>query len=450
MAKGQNRRQLLYTLLGGIVAMAMVLPAQAPARSGQLDSSFGTRGRAVVALDLGDPRFWYFSKVHAARTRGGGIVVAGDNLVVRFSSDGQVDKGFAEKGILHTEAHGGEGFQLNGLAVDPLGRIVVAGSKSSPGSLKVMVLRFTPNGVPDPSFGSDGAVVTDFGIQLLPDSGSLDQVLLSVAGMALDAKGRIVVSGSALRAVNYCTEEGAFVGRLTSNGNIDPSFGAGGAVVYDASTMHSADGLVVQQPGAPFFFGWDGYCHGDTETHPFLVNRLNIDGSPDTGFGQNGQVVVNEYPSAIALDRLGRVLVLQKHSLLRLLPSGVTDRNFGKSGTAATFLRGKWSGWDGLAVTHNGDVLVTGHQVHFFGKSQPRRRLVLAHLNPHGALDRSFGDVGIVREHLGRPSNMVGRQVLLDGNDRAIVVGSIRNRRLSTGEGVALFRYELSTSANAE
>jgi uncharacterized delta-60 repeat protein len=438
-----RNRKLFHGLLCSVVVMAIALPSQAPARSGRLDSNFGTRGKVVVALDFGDPRFWYAVRVQASHMLDGGIVVAGDNLVLRFLPSGRIDRRFAQGGILRIESGGGQGFELSDLAVDPSGRIVVAGTSRPPqGAQEAMILRFKPSGMADTSFGEDGAVVTDFGVKPLPD-GSLERASLRVTGVAVDAGGRIAVSGSALRAQFYCAEQGGFVGRLTADGNVDPSFGTDGSIVYEGSIMHSADGLVLDSSGAPLFFGWDGYCHGGTDTYSLFVNRLSINGSPDAGFGQEGQVAVNEYPRQIALDRSGRILVLQRHNLVRLLPSGATDGSFGKDGATAALLPGMWSGWDDLAVTRNGGVLVTGHQVHFFGKPEPRRRLVLARLNPHGELGRSFGNAGIARTRFGRPSNTVGRQVLLDGKGHAIVVGTVRNRKLSTGEGLALFRYEL-------
>jgi len=441
---GRNRDSLLTGLLCGILLMAVALPSRVLASSGQLDRSFGSRGRVVADIEFGNPRFWYAVKVRALHLPDDGILVAGNNLMLRYLSDGRLNKRFGEGGVLRVDTVEGQEFELSGLAIDSEGRIIVAGtSLGPPGAQKAAVFRFTSSGVLDPSFGGgDGSVVTDFGVQPLPN-GSMEHAPLLVTGVAVDGSDRVVLSGAAIRAHFSCTEEGGFVGRLTAAGSVDPSFGANGVILYDASILHSAEGLVLDRSGAPFFFGRDGYCHGDGSPSPNLINRRDTNGLPDNGFGQEGQVVVSEYPRGLAVDRWGRIVVLQVQSLLRLLPSGALDRSFGQNGRAATSLRGEWSGWDGLAVDRNGGVLVTGHEARYFGGAEPRRRLALSRLTPSGTLDRSFGDAGMVRTPLGSPSNTVGRQVLLDGRGHAIVVGIARNRRLSSGEALVLLRYEL-------
>jgi hypothetical protein len=58
-------------------------------------------------------------------------------------------------------------------------------------------------------------------------------------------------------------------------------------------------------------------------------------------------------------------------------------------------------------------------------------------------LDRDFGRAGIVRTRFGGFSDTVGRQVLLDGKGHAIVAGTVSDEELRTGEGLALYRYDL-------
>ncbi len=449
--RGERRR--CSGLLCGlcVIAIAMVgSPSGAFAEAGQLDPTFGARGKTISALDFGEPRFWYDVKVQATLAPGGRILVSGDNLVLRYLSNGHLDTTFGEGGSLRIENVQGRSFTLAALKVDPKGRIVVVGTtETSPGT-QAAILRFGPNGAPDPDFGGgDGIVVTDFGIRPLPDgsNGSVEKVSLSATGVDVDANGRIVVSGSALRAAFYCAEFGAYVGRLDPQGNVDPSFGDGGVVVYEASSMHSADGLTLDSLGAPLFFGWDGYCHGDSGEHPILVDRLDASGSPSPAFGKEGQVTVDDYPRAIAFDPSGRILILEATDVQRLLPSGALDRSFGSSGTTTILLPGNRSGLSDLETARNGSVILVGTEARYFRRADraaPRRRLVVARLGPRGVLDQRFGREGLVNAaRFGRHSNAVGRRVLLDGKGHAIVAGTVRDRQLSTGQGLALYRFDL-------
>ncbi len=54
-----------------------------------------------------------------------------------------------------------------------------------------------------------------------------------------------------------------------------------------------------------------------------------------------------------------------------------------------------------------------------------------------------LGRGGVARFAYGKPSNVSGRGVLLNRDGEATVVGLVRNQRLPTGQGVALFRFQL-------
>lgn len=70
-----------------------------------------------------------------------------------------------------------------GVVRDPRGRLVVAGTASSPGGSDIALARYLPNGRLDPSFGAGQTVTRDLGG---------DE---QVRDIALDSRGRIVVAG---------------------------------------------------------------------------------------------------------------------------------------------------------------------------------------------------------------------------------------------------------------
>ncbi len=92
---------------------------------------------------------------------------------------------FGSGGKVTTDFSGFDGAAA--LALQPDGKVVVAGS-SSPfvGNANFALARYNPDGSLDPTFGSGGTVITDFG-------GNGD----GAAALALQPDGKIVVAGSA-------------------------------------------------------------------------------------------------------------------------------------------------------------------------------------------------------------------------------------------------------------
>ena len=443
-----------------LTGLATVAPApQAFASAGRLDQTFGVHGRAMTAFEFGDPAYYSEVKVHAALTPDNRIVVSGNGLVLEYLANGRLNGNFGEAGRLGVERVAGAPFELNALASDAAGRIVVAGTIEKEGDASAAVLRFTPTGAPDPSFGGgDGVVVTDLGVppvELGPSHGLVDDV--HVNSMAVDRSGRIVVSGSAIRGSSYCGAAwGAYVARLTGDGDLDPGFGNGGVVVYEAEQPTSADGLVLENGEVPLFFSRGGGCRSE---QGFLVNRLSPAGSLDMSITQE-ESALKWNPKALALDGAGRIVLLtqpfaarngfsgQKKSsvvLARLLRSGAVDRSFGRNGEATLRIPGPQSDLNDLAATRNGGLLLVGTEIHS-APGHPgllRRQLVVGRTGRHGALDKRFGAKGLTRTLFGRGSETIGSRILLDGRGHAIVAGMVRSQKLTTGQGLALFRYDL-------
>jgi len=398
----------------------------------------------VATLDFGDPRFWYGVKVHAVETPTGKLLVSGNNRILRYTRGGRLDRSFGSNGVLAVTNADGTPFALTGIAVDSENRIVVVGNSEPFG--RAAILRFEPDGAVDTSFGGgDGTVLTDFGISTVPDPGSCSSCpLLDASEVAVDSHDRIVVSGSALRAVHYCTAPAAYVGRLDAAGNVDTDYGSKGAVVYGTDRMHSADGLLLDRSGGAFSYGWDGYCHGDASEPEILVSHLDGSGAPFAGFGSDGLTPVGDYPKRLALDRFNHLFVLERSALARLRPDGKLDRSFGERGVVKVGLPGKWSGLTGIDVTPTGGAVVTG-RITSYAKSHanPTRRLVLARIGARGRLDTSFGPGGLRTVAFGPGSNALGRDVLLDGRGHAVVAGMVQSKTLPAGEALVLWRFLL-------
>lgn len=437
-----------------IAATCLLLPAVASAKQPvglDRDRTFGHHGRAIAALDFGPPRFWYAVRVYSAITQQGDVLVVGTNSdgvgaqMVRFLPDGKPDVAFGRNGILRIDAVDDSEFQLTDMTVDSQGRIILAGNSGSPEHAVLMRLR--PNGSPDAHFGGgDGVASPEFGIPQMrvspiePEPPRDSPVF--VGSIDIDTDGRIIVAGSAARFEGgYCLViRSGMVGRLTSDGSVDTTFGSGGTVVYEPDVIDSVPGLALDRSGAPIIWGQGENCR--TPTKDWQITRLSPEGQADLTFGQEGHVWLAGGPDDIAVDRFGRTLFLEPDSVHRLLPSGRLDPHFGHNGGVALRLNGKWSGFHSLAVTPNGGVLATGVQVHHHKPATPQRRLVLASLTAGGKPMQGFGTSGIVKLRSGLRINAAGRQVMTEAKGRVIVVGTIRDPRLATGQGIVLYRFD--------
>jgi uncharacterized delta-60 repeat protein len=234
----------------------------------------------------------------------GKILVAGNSLVAanfdavvyRLGPDGSDDWTFNVNGRVAIDSGGGEG--ANAVAPTPDGRIVVAGvTADATGKSDAAIYRLSPTGALDPTFNGTGTSAIDGGG-------------FEVAhALALQPDGRIVVGGST--TVNAT----ATVYRVSPNGALDPGFGRDGAVRLDDGKDAFAYGLALQPDGKIVVAGSSTVSgNGDA-----VVHRLNANGSMDAGFGRAGRVGIddggNEYPYAVALQADGKIVVAGETSL---------------------------------------------------------------------------------------------------------------------------------------
>ena len=142
--------------------------------NGTLDTGFGTDGR--VTTDFGGR---YEVARSVALQWDGKIVVAGgsviglfnDFAVARYLSDGTLDASFGTGGKVITKfenrpdgmAPGEVSADAKSVAVQPDGKIVVAGYANIEGEEDFALVRYNANGTLDATFGSGGKVITDFG-----------------------------------------------------------------------------------------------------------------------------------------------------------------------------------------------------------------------------------------------------------------------------------------------
>jgi len=178
-------------------------------------------------------------------------------VLVRFNPDGTLDEGFGDAGQALQPTPG----YINGIALQPDGKIVAAGTTNGRGPQarkRLTVSRFLTDGGLDPSFGDGGLARfrTTRGTQ--------------VNAVALDQAGRIVAAGapsvpsdcSFQNGGIVCSTDGFLVFRLTSRGRLDTSFGTSG---LETTTFGPAPGRgadVALDPGGRILVA--GSSHDET------------------------------------------------------------------------------------------------------------------------------------------------------------------------------------------
>jgi len=326
-------------------------------QAGTLDTTFGKKG--IVTTDSSEAKTVFTS---SAVQKDGKIVVAGyifngtnyDFAVLRYNTDGSLDKTFSSDGIQVTDI----GFldnRANAVAIQTDGKIVLAGYASNGTNNDFAVARYNNDGSLDKSFSSDGIQTTDFGgnepaqsIALQTDGkivvagsyalarynadGSLDATFgnngkqipnCNVTTVKLQKDGKIVVAGSVTTPEEYGGDGFLAVGRYNSDGSIDSSFSEDGILTAGVSNFFSDDpaygsnikatSLYIQNDNKIIVGASGGYYERGTRNFHLCIARLNSDGSFDTSFAGDGTQIGyfknNSDDASVAVQDNGKILV---------------------------------------------------------------------------------------------------------------------------------------------
>lgn len=352
---------------------------------GSLDASFGSNGKQTVTLGSQEDDDAYAAAVQPD----GKIIVAGSaangNMLalLRYNADSSTDLSFGSNGLATLVVGNGNDVP-NRIQFQPDGKIVVAGyANDSTGNSHFAVARFTTNGLPDATFGTAGQVVTSvaiedeaFGAGILPD-------------------GKIVLGGfsaSSASAINFAAV------RYTTNGVPDSSFGfagrttanvGGGTLDIGYAMALQPDGKILLAGGAGFGTA-PGFSAGGQAYVALL--RLNTNASIDTSFASGGSVITQvgadnyDYATSLTLQPDGKILVAgvsQNHAFdqfftLRYNGDGSVDDSYGTNGSALiSFGSGTNELAYGLALDSTGRAVLAGDAGGVFGVAR-----VLGDLQP--------------------------------------------------------------------
>jgi uncharacterized delta-60 repeat protein len=418
--------------MAGAVTAGGIAAAASTALPGSLDTSFGTGGTVVTDLtSLG------LSPValNAIVAPNGDIVVSGAFGLARYLPTGQLDRSFGSGGIA-AAAGGLTGIQSTGVAIQPDGKIILAGSKTDPAASpasasEIAVTRYNANGTPDTGFGTGGVVGTEV---FTPPVGGTSAAALAVL---VQPDGKILVGGGAETFVPVRTpvSEG-FVARYNPAGSLDTSFGTGGETVLTA--MPQVVGLGLDAAGD--IFALPSSLQGqpaEAELSPAgtrdgMVAATALATVSAGGFGAalvpaGGQFVTSVEVPLNRHDTMSDIAV-DRYTAAGTLAVASPDFNF--VGTAGSFRDSPGA----VAVAANGDVIVGGDHAGSTGNPV----FGLAAVSPNGTLDPSFGNGGTVTTTLQGDDGIAALASQPDG--KIVAVGVSINT--STGHAfLALARY---------
>jgi uncharacterized delta-60 repeat protein len=332
-------------------------------------SAFDSASEVLVQSD---------SKIVAVGMVGG---AGGRFGVTRYDDTGKLDTGFSGDGKANTNFTTGLDAAF-AAEFNADGNIVAAGRAGGRGG-RFALVRWTPSGALDPTFGGgDGKVVTNF-------TAGDDFAY----GIAIQADGKIVAVGRAGGSGGVMA-----LARYESDGDLDTTFGNLGRVTTNFTKGDDrADEVAIDTngdiivAGSANYFGLDGR---------FALARYDFEGAPITAFSGDGRLTTNFTPS---FDGAFAVTIQADHSIVaagqagsdlgmaRYSSTGVLDTGgFGTNGKVTTSFSRGTDYADDVAIDYAGRILVAG-AANFFG---PNSRFALARYETAGVLDPNFSGDG--------------------------------------------------------
>ena len=330
-----------------------------------------------------------------------------------------------------------------GVVVEEDGRIVVGGTTNEfiPGSGLALVA-YRHDGTLDPTFGTGGIVITQFG----------STVTASGAALAADHQGRLVQLGVYVDSV--AAKEQFVLVRYRRNGTLDPTFGTGGIVLSDfGAQIKAVSAIAIQHDGRIVVAGAVFLPTSPSGANAALA-RYESDGALDASFGTGGHAFTDlggsfkQQFQAVAIQHDGKIVAAGQTTstgqlsfvVARYDREGALDPTFASGGIAATSFGGG-SGAGGIAVQRDGKILVVGSGAAAVGDPLG---FALARYDSLGALDPTFGVGGQVISVF--PVGSAGATaVRLDRCGRAVLVGDIDSSAIGHG-AFAVVRYETDGS----
>ncbi|MFN8301458.1 MAG: T9SS type A sorting domain-containing protein [Saprospiraceae bacterium] len=373
---------------------------------GRPDLTFDIDGKKTVNFGNGQEIAYAAALLPDGRSVVAGFAGPGgleDFAVARLMPDGLPDLSFAGTGRATFDFNFGMDYAYSVL-YQPDGKTVLAGYTSPDGfESDFALIRLLPDGQPDPDFGTDGRVVQSFS---------------TVSDLIFDAKlqpdGKIVVAGQAY-AEDFSSD--FIVARYRPDGTLDSTFADNGVALLNLGDDDLARGLSIQNDGKIVVAGVSV-----TDFLPRVgVTRLQPDGQPDMNFGSNGILLLEPGPAGnfctdVLVQPNGGILLsgmienvdFRDFFLMRRLPNGAPDLNFGDAGLVVTSVSNTNDNAYRLALQNDGKILLAGTSERLVNAD-----ITLLRYSSDGKADLSFGQNGVVLTDVGASRDVLSKLLVL-------------------------------------
>jgi uncharacterized delta-60 repeat protein len=396
-----------------LLAIALCLEVAATdAAPGSLDPTFSNDGKVVTSF-LGGR-----NQANAMALQSDGkIVVAGTCdgsdttfCIARYDPDGTLDLSFKLFGKLIARVSDGED-KAYAVAIQPDGKIVVAGYCLSNSKYDFCVARFDSEGEFDPTFSTDGKRL----ISVTAESNF-------AYAIALQTDGKIILAGTCGPQTfgDFCLV------RLLANGQLDNSFSNDGKVVTSIERDDRARAVAVQPDGKIIVVGG---CNPTTSAsdNSFCAVRYTASGALDTSFATDGKTTLTylgngSQASSVAVQPDDKIMIGgycystitggNSLCLVRLNESGNTDTSFINGYNAASP-----GAAQGIVLQPDGKIVVAG-----YCSSAGNSQFCVALYHSDGTLDQSFSSDGRALADISADDD-ISTAVALQADGKIVVAG---------------------------
>jgi uncharacterized delta-60 repeat protein/uncharacterized repeat protein (TIGR01451 family) len=253
-------------------------------------------------------------------------LLSSEFLVARLNADGSTDTGFGGgDGYVTTEVSSNQNVAAKSVAVQPDGKLVVAGTSDN--YYDFSVVRYNPDGSLDNTFGYGGRSSVD----------SLDYTF-DVGDVAIDVANNIYVTTNGY--------EGTTVNRLSPEGFPDESFGLDGHVSTQTGWNYRPGTMILQDDGK-ILVGADSWSE---QGHDLRLTQYLNNGTLDLSFGGDDGIATisvgsNDFLYDFTLSEgaifaagsfQAEVNQAADFALLRYASDGTPDLTFGEAGLVTT------------------------------------------------------------------------------------------------------------------
>ena len=269
---------------------------------GSPDSAFGTNGLASTDFNSNTDSAYAVVQQPDGKILLGGSAYGGDApsgtlydfALARYNPDGSLDESFDNDGKLTADFHQKDDLGYD-LALQPDGKILLAGTAYDCPYACFALARYTSEGSLDPSFGNGGWVTAD-----MEDRND------TASAMLLQPDGKVLMAGNSTSAQDDYVPHWAAV-RYHPDGALDLGLGVDGKLITRWGYRSEANALALQPDGKIVLAGYMSLT-SDTQ---FALARYTSEGSLDASFAGGGQLITTQNGMAYAMliQPDGRILI---------------------------------------------------------------------------------------------------------------------------------------------